>query len=196
MTSTFCESDAVPVQLFSGNLPSVETHNTLLHARGDAVLFVTSTHSPTAGAVVMAVLASSSTATRKSVALTTEALDIVYPNNVEAHRISGCWIADGVYLLSLEDQQQIWRLTLNTSDTFTRLPSAKSMFSYTFVALGGAVLSRTLTGYSLTACMPGCTTSTRDTTAYFAFGNATLTYTRLLPCSDSNWSHVNPLALQ
>ena len=196
MTYTFCESDAVSVKLFSGKLPSVETRNTLLHARGGGLLFVTSTQSPTAGTVVLAVLVSPGAVTRTSVALTTEARDVAYPNNGEAHRISGAWLSDGVYLLGLEDQQQMWMLTLKTTVAFALLPPAKSMFSYSFIALGGAVLSRTLAGYSLTTCMPGCTTSTRDTTAYFAFGTETLTYKRLLPCRDSTLSHVNPLELQ
>jgi hypothetical protein len=196
MTSTFCESDLVPVTLFSGRLPSVETRNALLHARGGGLLFVTSTHSPTAGTVVMAVFVASGAATRRSVALTTEAQDVVYPNNGEVHRISGAWLTDSVYVLSLEDQQQMWMLTLETNIAFALLPPAKSMFSHSFIALGGAVLSRTAAGYSLTACMPGCTTSTRDTAAYFAFGAATLTYTRLLPCRDADLSHVNPLDLQ
>jgi hypothetical protein len=105
MASTFCESDLVPVALFNGRLPAVETRNTLLHARGGGLLFVTSTQSPTADTVVMAVLVSSGTATRTSVALTTEARDVAYPNNGEAHRISGAWLSDSVYLLGLEDQQ-------------------------------------------------------------------------------------------
>ena len=160
------------------------------------MLFVTSTQSQTAGTVVMAVLVSSGAATRTSVALTTEAHDTVYPNNGKAHRISGAWLSDNVYLLALEDQQQIWMLTMQTTVAFTLLPPAKSIFSYSFIAFGGAVLSRALTGYSLTTCMSGCTTSTSDTTTYFAFGNETLTYKRLLPCRDSDVSHVNPLELQ
>jgi hypothetical protein len=196
MTYSFCESVDLPVQLFSGNTPSLETRNTLLHARGGKLLFVTSTQSPSAGTVLMAVLVSSQNVTRKSVALTTEARDIVYPNNGDAHRISGCWITDSVYLIGLEEQEQIWRLTAETTLTLTLLPPAKSMFSYSFIALGGALLARTLTGYSLTSCMPGCYVSTTDTSTYFAFGSDTLTYKRLLPCRDSGLSHVNPLILQ
>ncbi len=90
----------------------------------------------------------------------------------------------------------MWMLTLETTVAFALLPPAKSMFSYSFIALGGTVLSRTLTDYSLTTCMSGCTASTRDTTTYFAFGTETLTYKRLLPCRDSTLSHVNPLELQ
>ena len=193
MTYTFCESVDLPVQLFSGNTPSVETQNTLLHARGGKLLFVTSTQSPSAGTVLMAVLVSSLNVTRKSVALTTEARDIVYPNNGNAHRISGCWISDSVYLIGLEKQEQIWKVTVETTITFTLLPPAKSMFSYSFIALGGALLTRTLTGYSLTSCMSGCFVSTTDTSTYFAFGNDMLTYKRLLPCRDANLPHVNPM---
>jgi hypothetical protein len=86
MTYTFCESDVVPVKLFSGKLPSVETRNTLLHARGGGLLFVTSTQSPTAGTVVLAVLVSPGAVTLTSVALTTEARDVAYPNNVSGIR--------------------------------------------------------------------------------------------------------------
>jgi len=196
MTYTFCESVDVPVQLFSGNVPSLQTQNTLLDAGGGGLLFVTSTDSPTAGTVLMAVLVSSQNITRRSVALTTEARDIVYPNNGKAHRISGCWVSDTVYLIGLQEQQQIWRLTVETPLALTLLPPAKRMFSYSFIALGGALLTKSLTGYSVTSCMPGCSTSTADTSTFFAFGNDTLTYERLLPCRDSKLSHVNPLTLQ
>ena len=200
MTYTFCESVDLPVQLFSGNIPALETQNTLLHARGDKLLFVTSTQSPSAGTVLMAVLVSSQNITRnitrKSAALTTEARDIVYPNNGNPHRISGCWVSDSVYLIGLEEKQQIWRLAAETTIALTLLPPVQSMFSYSFVALGGAVMTRTLAGYTLTSCMTGCSVSTTDTTTYFAFGNDTLTYKRLLPCRDYTVSHVNPLTLQ
>jgi len=196
MTSTFCESVNLPVQLFSGNLPSLETQNTLLHARGDGLLFVTSTETPLAVTVMMLVFVSSGNITRKSVALTAEARDIVYPNNGQAHRISGSWISDSTYIVALEDQQQIWRLTLGTGIALTLLPSADSMFSYRFFSLGGAVLTKTLTGYTSTTCMPGCRRVTTDQDAYFAFGNETLTYKRLLPCLDTNVSHVNLLDLR
>jgi hypothetical protein len=200
MTSTFCESDDLPVQLFSGNLPSLETQNTLLHARGERLLFVTSTESPSVGTVLMVVFVSSQNSTqnitRKSVALTTEARDIVYPNNGQAHRISGSWISDSEYIVALEDQQQIWRLALDNSISVSLLPLQNSMFSYTFITLGRAVLTKTLTGYSLGTCMAGCSASTTDQDVYFAFGSDTLTYKRLLPCRDSNLPHVNPLDLK
>ena len=194
--STFCESDDLPVQLFSGNLPALETENTLLHARGGGLLFATSTQSPSAGTVLMAVYVSSQSITRKSVALTTEAKDIVYPNNGQSHRISGCWISDTAYIIALEDQQQIWKLTLDTAMVLSLLPPTSSMFSYSFLTLGGSVFAKSLTGYSLTTCMVGCSSITTDQDVYFAFGNDALTYKRLLPCRDSNLSHVNPLDLK
>ena len=196
MTSTFCESVNLPVQLFSGNLPSLETQNTLLHARGDGLLFVTSTETPLAVTVMMLVFVSSENITRRSVALTTEARDIVYPNNGQAHRISGSWISDSTYIVALEDQQQIWTLALGTSIALSLLSPADSMFSYRFFSLGGAVLTKSLTGYTLTTCMPGCRRVTTDQDAYFAFGNETLTYKRLLPCLDTNVSHVNAFDLR
>ena len=195
MTSTFCESAVAPVQLFTGNLPSLETKNILLHARGETLLFVTSTQSPSAGTVLMAVFVSQNI-TRKSVVLTTEARDIVYPNNGQAHRISGCWISDSQYIVGLEQQQQMWRLTLDTSIAFALLPPTDNIFSYSFIAFGGALLAESLTGYTLTTCMPGCRRVTTDQDAYFAFGNETLTYKRLLPCLDTNVSHVNLLDLR
>ncbi len=70
------------------------------------------------------------------------------------------------------------------------------MFSYTFIAFGRAVLTKTLTGYSLGTCMTGCSASTTEQDVYFAFGSDTLTYKRLLPCRDSNLPHVNPLDLK
>ncbi|MBV5333169.1 hypothetical protein JZU54_06430, partial [bacterium] len=94
------------------------------------MLFVTSTQSPSAGTVLLAVFVSSQNITRKSVVLTTEATDIVYPNNGQAHRISGCWISDSQYIVGLQDQQQMWRLTLETGIAFTLLPPTDSIFSY------------------------------------------------------------------
>jgi hypothetical protein len=193
MTSTFCESDDLPVQLFSGSLPALEPQNTVLHARGGVLVFVTSTLSLQQDTVMMVVFVSSQNISRKSVALTTEARDVVYPNNGAAHRISGCWISDNVYLVALDVQQQIWRLTLGTSIGFSLLPAAGTVFSYRFIVLGGAVLTKT---HSLATCMSGCSASTTDQDVYFAFGNDVLTYKRLLPCRDANLTHVNPLELK
>ena len=145
---------------------------------------------------MMVVFVSTQNITRKSVALTAEARDIVYPNNGQAHRISGCWISDSAYIVVLEDQQQIWRLTLGTSIALSLLPPQATMFPYRFIALGGAVLTKTLAGYSLTSCMAGCSASTTDQDMYFAFGSDVLAYKRLLPCRDSNVAHVNPLDLK
>ena len=196
MTSTFCESDAIPMELFSGKLPYVDTDNTLLHATGDTLLLLTSTRPPVGSAVVMAVLVSAGIPTKKSVELSAEAKDIVYPNNGQSNQISGCWISSSVYILALKDQQQIWKLNLNSNIAFTLLPPVSTMFSYNFIALGGAVLTKTAAAYSLTTCMTGCVATTSDMSGYFAFGNDTLTYKRLLPCRDSNLSHVNTLELQ
>ncbi len=70
MSSTYCESDDLPVQLFTGNLPALETQNTLLHARGGALLFVTSTQQKSPSATfMMVVLVASQNITRRSVAL-------------------------------------------------------------------------------------------------------------------------------
>lgn len=196
MVSTFCESDAVPIELFSGKLPYMDTDNTLLHAMGDTLLLLTSTRPPVGSAAVMAVLVSAGVPTQKSIELTTEAQDIVYPNNGQSNAISGCWISSNVYILAVEDQQQIWRLYLNNSVVFNLLPPVNSMFSYDFIALGSAVLTKTATAYSLTTCMTGCVASTSDKAAYFAFGNETLTYKRLLPCRDPDVTHVNMLESQ
>jgi hypothetical protein len=196
MRSTFCESDVVPIELFSGKLPYVNTDNTLLHARDDTLLLLTSTLPPIGYAVVMAVLVSAGVPTKKSVELSTQAKDIVYPNNGQTNQICGCWISNSVYLLALEDQQQIWKISLDSDIVFTLLPPMSSMFSYNFIALGGAVLTKIATAYSLTTCMAGCVATTVDKSGYFAFGNDTLTYKRLLPCRDSNLSHVNTVELQ
>jgi hypothetical protein len=196
MTSTFCESDDLPVQLFSGSLPPLEIQNTLLHAREETLLFATSTESPSAGTVLMVVFVASQNITRKSVALTTEARDIVYPNNGKAHRISGSWISASEYVVALQEQQQIWRLTLGTGIAVSLLPPQNSLFSYSFVALGGALLSKTAAGYSLTTCMAGCSASATEQDVYFAFGRDMLTYKPLFPCIDSKITHVNPLDLK
>ena len=104
MISTFCESDAIAVELFSGKLPHIDTENTLLHAKGDTLLFLTSAIPPLGSAFVLAVLVSPTSVTRKSVELTLSAEEKVYPNNGETNRISGCWITDNVYILALEEQ--------------------------------------------------------------------------------------------
>ncbi len=155
---------------------------------------MTSTQSlPDKDTLMMVVFVSLQNITRKSVALTTEAQDVVYPNNGAAHRISGCWIADNVYLVALDVQQQLWRITLDTSIGFSLVPPAGTMFSYRFICLGGAVLTKT---HSLVTCMVGCSASNTDQDVYFAFGSDMLTYKRLLPCRDPNLPHVNPLDLQ
>ena len=196
MISTFCESDAIAVELFSGKLPYIDTENTLLHAKGDTLLFLTSTIPPLGSAFVLAVLVSPASVTRKSVELTLSAQEKVYPNDGETNRISGVWITNNVYILALEKQQQVWRLSLDSGVAFTLLPPVNSIFSYSFIVLGGAVMTKTPTAYTLTTCMSGCVTSTSDTATYFAFGNETLTYKRLLSCLDTNLSHVDALQLQ
>jgi hypothetical protein len=121
---------------------------------------------------------------------------MVYPNNGEAHRISGCWVSDSEYVVALDVAKQIWRLTLGSGIAFSLVPPAASMFSHRFIALGGAVLTKTQTGYSLATCMAGCSASATDQDVYFAFGSDMLTYKRLLPCRDASVLHVNPLDLK
>ncbi len=196
MFYTFCESDLLPVRLFTGNLPAVEFQNTLLEARKEMLLFATSTNSPSAGTVLTIVLIASQNVTRSSVALTTEARDIVYPNNGQAHPISGYWMSDDYYILGLLDQEQIWKITLGPSFLYELVHSTDTMFSYSFIAVGGSLLTKTVTGYSFTTCMLGCKLGTKDKDAYFAFGSDTLTYKRMLPCRDSRLTHVNQLDLQ
>jgi hypothetical protein len=196
MFSTFCESDLLPVRLFSGNLPAVEFQNTLLEARKEMLLFATSTNSPSAGTVLTIVLIASQNVTRSSVALTTEARDIVYPNNGQSHPVSGYWMSDDYYIVGLQEQEQIWKITLGPSFLYELLHSTDTMFSYSFIAVGGSLLTKTVTGYSFTTCMLGCTIGTKDKDAYFAFGSDTLTYKRMLPCRDSRLTHVNQLDLQ
>lgn len=143
MISTFCESDAIAVELFSGRLPYIGTENTLMHARGDTLLFLTSTIPPLGSAFVLAVLVSPTSVARKSVELTLSAQEKVYPNDGETNRISGCWITNNVYILALENQQQIWRLSLDSGVIFTLLPPVNSIFSYSFIVLGGVVMTKT-----------------------------------------------------
>ena len=84
------------------------------------------------------VLLSSQNVTRSSVALTTEARDIVYPNNGQAHPISGYWLSDDCYIVGLQDQEQIWKITLGSNFHYELLHSTDTMFSYSFITVDGS----------------------------------------------------------